>query len=617
MKNTIFKQLNWGLVFTAFIGITLSLISIRFIQYMPEIHSFKALSFLVSGIFSHFVAYSMLVYLVLIVPLSLILFKWPKLVKAVFIIIATLATLLLVADTVVYGIYRFHISGFVIDMLLTAGNDVIDLSMTTWAVVVGVFFVCLLSFYGFAKFTDKLVQSPKIKLFRRGYLGLFFICFFYAHILHLFADANYDREITSLVRHIPLFTPTTGKRAMLRYGLVNPEKARDAGLNLKVEVASNVNYPKAAMQISAPEKPLNLLVIMLDSWRYDSLNAENMPVLSEFSKKANIQRYEQHYSGSNSTRTGVFNLFYGLPGSYWQAFYTTQKPPVLMSAFKEYGYRMGVYGSAPLNSPAFDRTIFSNVEDLQILTAGNSPWQRDVSITDSWLSFIDEQPAQQAFFGFLFYDAAHGYSVDTKAEQPYQPALARSEHLALGPDYDATALFNLYKNAVYQIDLQLARVFEQLEDKNLLDNTVVIVTSDHGEEFNDNGLNYWGHGSNYSDVQLRVPLVVHWPGKTQQSFDHQTSHADISTTLMEELFDVQNPRSDYTHGVHLNTQERTDWFIAGSYVNYAIVAPDWRLVTYKNGSYETTDKDAKPTPDFIIPTKIALKAMQRLSEFYK
>jgi membrane-anchored protein YejM (alkaline phosphatase superfamily) len=39
----------------------------------------------------------------------------------------------------------------------------------------------------------------------------------------------------------------------------------------------------------------------------------------------------------------------------------------------------------------------------------------------------------------------------------------------------------------------------------------VIVTSDHGEEFNDTGKNYWGHNGNFSPYQVAVPLLVRGP----------------------------------------------------------------------------------------------------------
>ena len=66
------------------------------------------------------------------------------------------------------------------------------------------------------------------------------------------------------------------------------------------------------------------------------------------------------------------------------------------------------------------------------------------------------------------------------------------------------------------------------------------------EEFNDNKLNYCGHNSNFTDAQIKIPLVVHWPGRAQQVFNHLTTAYDISATLMMEELMCTNDFSDYT-----------------------------------------------------------------------
>ncbi|MDC2890467.1 hypothetical protein [Psychrosphaera algicola] len=50
------------------------------------------------------------------------------------------------------------------------------------------------------------------------------------------------------------------------------------------------------------------------------LNDTNMPSVMTLNNGPNTLGFEQHISGGNSTRTGIFNLFYGLLGTYWNAF---------------------------------------------------------------------------------------------------------------------------------------------------------------------------------------------------------------------------------------------------------------------------------------------------------
>jgi len=414
-----------------------------------------------------------------------------------------------------------------------------------------------------------------------------------------------------------MFSPATGKKALLNTGLLDAESIREERHNFKISKNTNLVYPKQTLETSLPKEPLNVLLIVLDSARYDMLDEKFMPSYYEFSKGENALIYDQHFSGGNSTRTGIFNLFYGLPGTYWDAFSTTQTSPVLIDTFQKYNYELGIYAAAPLTQPAFDRTVFAKVDNLKLRADGNAPWELDQNITDNWLKFIEKRNEDRPFFGFLFYDGIHGPSIRPDKEYPFQPDLSRVDHLALGPDYDPTPYFNLYKNSAYQADSQLKRVFDQLKEKNLMDNTVVIVTSDHGQEFNDNGLNFWGHGSNFTTVQVHVPMVVHWPNKEAHTFNHRTSHSDISVTLLQQLFNLKAPTESYSIGYDLNETNRADWTIAGSYVNYAVLEEDRHIVTFQTGYYEVLDNTGRPAKDKTLNPKNTVEVMEALSRFYK
>ena len=69
---------------------------------------------------------------------------------------------------------------------------------------------------------------------------------------------------------------------------------------------------------------------------------------------------------------------------------------------------------------------------------------------------------------------------------------------------------HLYDRSVEILDRWLARVLELLDAQGLLDDTVVVVTSDHGDNFGENGL--IGHGGSLDDRLLSVPLIAAGPG---------------------------------------------------------------------------------------------------------
>ncbi len=73
---------------------------------------------------------------------------------------------------------------------------------------------------------------------------------------------------------------------------------------------------------------------------------------------------------------------------------------------------------------------------------------------------------------------------------------------------DQRQIQNLYYAGVEQADQMIGDVLDELEQKGVLDDTLVIVTSDHGEELGDHGL--WEHNHMY-ETNLIVPLVMSWP----------------------------------------------------------------------------------------------------------
>ena len=81
-----------------------------------------------------------------------------------------------------------------------------------------------------------------------------------------------------------------------------------------------------------------------------------------------------------------------------------------------------------------------------------------------------------------------------------------------------------------------------------MENTIVIVTSDHGEEFNDNHAGWWGHSGNFTRYQTQVPLVFYFPGRAPRRVTQMTAHVDVPTTLLEEVFTAGRPTTTATGG---------------------------------------------------------------------
>ncbi len=93
-----------------------------------------------------------------------------------------------------------------------------------------------------------------------------------------------------------------------------------------------------------------------------------------------------------------------------------------------------------------------------------------------------------------------------------------------------------YDAAIRQVDSQLKTLLEKLRDLGIYKNTVIIVTSDHGEEMGEHSW-YFTHGGVLWDSLLKVPLILSCPAlfKNGKTINQQVQHIDIMPTILEIL----------------------------------------------------------------------------------
>jgi membrane-anchored protein YejM (alkaline phosphatase superfamily) len=169
---------------------------------------------------------------------------------------------------------------------------------------------------------------------------------------------------------------------------------------------------------------------------------------------------------------------------------------------------------------------------------------------------------------------------------------------------------------VHYVDSVLGQVLDDLQRRKLLDRTVVIVTSDHGIEFDENGLGFKGHGTAYSDYQMHIPLVVRWPGRPPGKIARRTSHNDIAPTVLTELFGCTNPPSDYASGSSLFSDTQWSWLVVASYREYAVVEPE-RVTVVFPANYEIRGPDYRLARTQAPPRDTLRAAMLEMSRFYR
>lgn len=124
--------------------------------------------------------------------------------------------------------------------------------------------------------------------------------------------------------------------------------------------------------------------------------------------------------------------------------------------------------------------------------------------------------------------------------------IAIEEGAELRPE-DAEQIANLYYGGTSQADARVGLVLEELERQGVLDDTLVIFTSDHGEELGDHGL--WEHNWMF-ETNLQIPLVLSWPGGLPQGLrvSAMVESVDLLPTVCD-LLDLELPEAEDEYGV--------------------------------------------------------------------
>ncbi|MFY0483336.1 DUF3413 domain-containing protein [Flavobacterium sp. PLA-1-15] len=548
--------------------------------------------------------------------LTLLIFWITKARKASKIVFSTLSVffiLVLKLDANIFSQFRYHLSPLVFNLMFgKRASDTFQFSL--YNILMAIFFIALIIalqflFYFIAKKIVLRRENLKIKITSISFV----ILLLFTNLTYAWADVNFYRPITQYKNIYPAFYPLTAESLMLKLNLVDAEKiAKNNAINDMIE-ENGLQYPLHPIVTSESKKKKNILFLIIDSWRFDCMTPEITPNIYNLSQKS--QHFLNHKSGSNMTTGGIFTLFYGIPATYFESFTGVGKSPIFMDELRKQNYELGIFGSSTLENPPFNRNVFANIPNLRLFSKGNTPSERDIEITNEWMAKIDTQEANKPFFGYLFYDAAHGFDYPKDYKTPFKPSLEEVDYLELDDDYDSKPLVNRYKNSLHFIDNEIGKIIKQLEEKNLLENTIIVITGDHGQEFNDNKKGYWQHGGNFSKYQIQVPMLVFDFSKPKKQYNHLTLHYDIAPTLMTSVLGVKNPIADYSSGQDLyNTKER-DWFVCGYNQKYSVIEKTKITNIHASGLFDILDKNLNPIEEDLNYDIIG-KALEITNQYY-
>jgi arylsulfatase A-like enzyme len=308
------------------------------------------------------------------------------------------------------------------------------------------------------------------------------------------------------------------------------------------QVAASLRVPST----DAPDDAVNVVIVIWDTVRASGLSLHGYeqrttPALSEIARSATVfdraiatspwtlpshasiftGRYPHEVSADwfdaldrehptlaewfrdRGWRTGAFvaNHHYtshdsGLDRGFetYEDYFVSFNQTLLTSHLIQTGTAFGVLQGIRTRSPS---RIMAAIRELDLYPLEKRTSQRkhaetvNAQFTD-WVDGLDGRP----FFAFLnYFDAHRGYWAPPEVRARFDRASPGGRD-----DYDA---------AIAYLDMETRALFDALDTRGLLDNTLIIVTSDHGELFGEHGRS--GHASNvYHDV-LRVPLLMRYP----------------------------------------------------------------------------------------------------------
>jgi len=343
----------------------------------------------------------------------------------------------------------------------------------------------------------------------------------------------------------------------------------------------------SALPPAAPGSP-NVLVVVVDTLRADHLalygySRSTSPHLDAMAKRGVV--FENDIAPSSWTLPSHASMLTGrYPHDHGvdHEVALDARYPTLPEIFQQHGYRTGGFSAnlfyftrrAGLGRGFIRfRDYFYSVGDMFFRTfwgrvlnryLPNTPWVNEYlprkgagEINRELLDWIDHD-RDKPFFAFINYFDVHGpylpksparemfYGtktvdtppiIDQRIDRDQDPYLFRLSRMS-PPEFQHKV--DAYDGAIFYVDQQFANLFSELEKRGLTENTLVVITSDHGECLGDHGLlEHWN--ALYREL-IHVPLIYYWPGKIPE--DVRISKAISGASLPATVLDLVGIRSN-------------------------------------------------------------------------
>ncbi|MBI5346299.1 MAG: sulfatase-like hydrolase/transferase [Chlamydiae bacterium] len=287
------------------------------------------------------------------------------------------------------------------------------------------------------------------------------------------------------------------------------------------------------------EKPLhkpNIFLFIIESLREDFMTGDVAPNLYQF-KTENIH-FDLSLANANGTHLSWFAIFHSNFPYYWKIL-KDQKwkmGSLPLNILKKSGYKIHLFTTPELEYYHMDELLFGKEKFLIdsyhpfFHVPPIEPYDADASAVRAVKELSNEKEGH-VFITFL--DATHFlYSWPKNRGAKFNPTI---ELTPITKSANIEVIKNSYKNAVYYIDELFGEFFKGLKEKNLYDDAVIVIASDHGEEFLEEGFLF--HGSHLSSMQTQIPIYYKFGLNERKVLDKSfTCHMDIFHSILDYVF---------------------------------------------------------------------------------
>lgn len=312
-----------------------------------------------------------------------------------------------------------------------------------------------------------------------------------------------------------------------------PDGAPAAGPAVAAAAAASGAVPAEGTAGAGPRP--HVLVYLVDTLRADRLGCygyprPTSPHLDAFAAGATL--FEHAVAQSSWTKAAVASMFTGVwppdHGAVGWAHSLAPEAETLAEGLRGAGYRTAAFVTNPHVVPhfGFDQGFDDFVRRIKV------PSDKVTALVERWL---DRREDERPFFLYV-------HTMDPHAPyappEPYRSAFA-PDHAKMPtwaprwkwPDEALPFLSNLYDGEIARNDASFGALMTALRDRGLYDDTLVVVVSDHGEEFREHGL--WRHGNHLHAEAVNVPLILKLPGQREgRRVGNLVQHVDLMPTLL-------------------------------------------------------------------------------------